>query len=53
MFKLLEQFGVNYDVIKKQFEDRVNDESYDEIKSETPFDDDSTQSSSPDDFKPE
>ena len=41
MFKLLEQFGVNYDVVKELFEERVNDESYDEIKSETPFDDDS------------
>ena len=51
MFKLLEQFGVNYDVVKELFEERVNDDSYDEIKSETPFDDDSTQSSNPDDFK--
>ena len=51
MFKLLEQFGVNYDGVKELFEERVNDDSYDEIKSETPFDDDSTQSSNPDDFK--
>ena len=51
MFKLLEQFGINYDVVKEQFEERVNSESYDEIKAETPFDDDSPQSNDPDDYK--
>ncbi|GIS04641.1 MAG: hypothetical protein CM15mP107_2610 [Bacteroidota bacterium] len=51
MFKLLEQFGVNYDIVKELFEERVNDDSYHEIKSETPFEQDSPQSSNPDDFK--
>ena len=50
MYNLLEQFGVNYDIVKELFEERVNDDSYHEIKSETPFDD-SPQSSNPDDFK--
>ena len=51
MFKLLDQFGVNYDIVKELFEERVNTKSFDEIKSETPFDDDSSVSSNPDDFK--
>ena len=53
MFQLLEQVGVNYDGVKEQFEERVNNDTYDEIKAETSFNDDQTQGDSLDDFRSE
>ena len=57
MYQLMEQLGVTYEIVKEQFEGRTDDESYNEPKSETPFENDDefendpSKGSRPDDYR--
>ena len=57
MYQLMEQLGITYEIVKEQFEGRTDDESYNEPKSETPFENDDefendpSKGSRPDDYR--